>query len=157
MEIFEPSLPGLLWVLAIGLSAIVADVFFETEILSVAALLGISIYLSLLVDVPIQWRVLLVLLCWLVVTGLFYLVWKRFMAPLIRSGFARGIDESVNTAVGSTGILRRIDGKVFVYWNGDLWPIDETEENRMLEDQAEVLISSVEGGVFTVAPATTNR
>lgn len=152
MDIFEPSLQGLFWVVAICLSAIVADVFFETEILSLGALLGISVYLSLLVDVPLQWRVLIILFCWLVVTGLFYLIWKRFVVPLIRRGFTRGIDESLNTAVGSTGILRRIDGKVFVYWNGDLWPIVETEENRTLDDRSEVLIAAVEGGVFTVTP-----
>src|SRR5690606_22936665 len=123
-DILDPTIQGLLWVLAIGLTIIVADVFFETEILSIGALLGISIYVSLLFDVDIKWRVLIAIACWLLVTALFYLVWKRFVTPLIRRGFSSGMNEAIHSAVGATAEFRLIDGKAFVYWNGDLWPVD---------------------------------
>jgi hypothetical protein len=115
---FDPTLESFLWVIAIGLTIVIVDVFFETEILSAGALLGISIYFSLLFDVDWKWRVLNALVCWLVVTALFYAVWKRFVTPLIRRGFTSGIKESIHSAVGAVGEFRLIDGKAFVYWNG---------------------------------------
>ncbi len=86
----------------------IADAFFETEILSTGALLGISAYFSLLFDIEWKWRVLICLGCWLVVTALFYTVWKRFVTPLIRRGFTSGIKESIHSAVGSIGEYRSI-------------------------------------------------
>jgi hypothetical protein len=152
-DILDPSLQGLLWVLAIGLTIIVIDVFFETEILSVGALLGISIYVSLLVDVDVKWRVLIALLCWLAMTALFYLV-----TPLIQRGFSKGMAESIHSAVGATGEFRLIEGKAFVYWNGDLWPVDLDEDggdgadadDGRFSDRDKVTIKTVTNGVFTI-------
>ena len=90
-DLLDPSWQGLLWVLAIGMTIVVIDVFFETEVLSVGALLGISIYVSFLFDVDVKWRVLIALLCWLVVTALFYAVWKKFITPLIQRGFSKAL------------------------------------------------------------------
>ena len=158
-DLLDPSLQGFLWVIAIGLTIVILDVFFETEILSVAALLGISIYFSLLIDVDVKWRVLIAIFCWLGVTALFYAVWKRFLTPLIRSGFTKGIDETIHSAVGDTGEFRLIDGKAFVYWNGDLWPVDLDEDGSeaadvddgRFEDRDKVTIKTVTNGTFTIA------
>jgi len=157
-DILDPTVQGLLWVIAIGLTIIVADVFFETEILSVGALLGISVYVSLLFDVDIKWRVLIALLCWLVVTALFYVVWKRFVTPVIQGSFSRGMAEAIDSAVGSTGEFRLIEGKAFVYWNGDLWPVDldgdgdgsADIDNGRFKDRDKVTIKSVTNGTFTI-------
>lgn len=157
-DILDPSLQGLLWVLAIGLTIVVIDVFFETEILSVGALLGISIYVSLLFDVDVKWRVLIALLCWLVVTALFYTVWKRLVLPLIQRGFSKGMAEAIHSAVGATGEFRLIDGKAFVYWNGDLWPVDLDEDggdtadadDGRFKDRDKVTIKTADNGIFTI-------
>lgn len=157
-DILDFTVQGLLWVLAIGLTIIVVDVFFETEILSVGALIGISIYTSLLFDVDIKWRVLIAIACWLLVTALFYLVWKRFVTPLIQRGFSKGINEAIHSAVGATGEFRRIDGKAFVYWNGDLWPVDldedgggsaDADDGRFI-DRDKVIIKTASNGTFTI-------
>lgn len=158
MDILDPSVQGFLWVIAIAFTIVILDVFFETEILSVGALLGISVYFSLLFDVDWKWRALIALICWLAVTAMFYLVWKRFVTPLIRRGFTRGIAESIHSAVGATGEFRLIQGKAFVYWNGDLWPVDldgdgvgsADVDNGRFEDHQKVKITSAENGVFTV-------
>ena len=157
-DILDPSWQGLLWVTAIGLTIVVIDVFFETEILSVGALLAISIYVSLLFDVDVKWRVLIVLICWLVVTALFYAVWKRFASPLIRRGFSKGMEESIHSAVGSSGEFRLIDGKAFVYWNGDLWPVDLNEDggdgadvdDGRFNDLEKITIKAVNNGIFSI-------
>ncbi len=159
MDILDPSLSGLLWVVAIGLTVIVIDVFFETEILSVSALIGISIYLSLLFDVALKWRVLFGFVSWLIVMALFYLVWKRFVTPLLRKGIVGGIKESSLSATGAIGEFRLIDGKAFVYWNGDLWPVKNEQENEAgepradcFEDREPVVIKEMENGLATIRP-----
>ena len=161
-DLLDPSWQGLLWVLAIGLTIVIVDVFFETEILSVVALLGISIYVSLLFDVDVKWRVLIALLCWLAVTALFYTVWKRFVTPLIQRGFSKGMAESIHSAVGATGEFRLIDGKAFVYWNGDLWPVDLDEDggdsadadDGRFKDRDKITINTVSNGIFTIKERT---
>ena len=156
MEFFDPSLQGLLWVLAICVTVIIADVFFETEVLSVLALLGVAIYVALLFDVGAKWWVLIAFLCWLVMTALFYVVWKRLVAPLLKKALKPGIEESIHQAVGSIGEYRLIDQKPFVYWNGDLWPVDESpgepqSEANSMQDHQQVRIASVTNGIFTVS------
>lgn len=158
MDILDPSIPGLMWVLAICLTIIIADVFFETEILSVGALIGVSIYVSLLFDVNLKWRILVGFICWLAMTGLFYVVWKRFVTPLIRRAFTKGMNESILSAVGATAEFRLIDGKPFVYWNGDLWPAEQDKGSEkgassgpsdcQFQDHEKVVITHAENGTF---------
>jgi len=157
-DLLDFTLQGFLWVVAIGLTIVIIDVFFETEILSVSALLGISIYFSLVFDVDMKWRVLIAILCWLAVTALFYAVFKRFVSPLIRRGFTRGMNEAIHSAVGSVGEFRLIDGKAFVYWNGDLWPVDldgdgansaDSDDGRY-KDRDKVTIQTADKGIFTI-------
>lgn len=162
MNLLDPSLQGFLWVLAIALTVIVLDVFFETEILSIAALIGISIYFALLFDVSVKWQVLIALVCWLAVTGLFYAVWKRLIAPLIRRCLPSGADEAIHSAVGAVGEFRLIGGKTFVQWNGDLWPVDLDPESAGAEtfpftDHEKVTITGVAGGIFSITERSTAR
>jgi len=154
---------GFLWVLAIALTILVLDVFFETEILSVAALVGISIYFALLFDVSMKWKILIALFCWLAVTALFFAVWKRAIAPLIRRCLPAGANESIHSALGAVGEYRHIAGKNFVEWNGDLWPVDldptgGSDDPPSFADHQKVTITGVTGGIFSIAersPATT--
>ena len=157
-DILDFTLQGFLWVIATGLTVVIIDVFFETEILSVIALLGISVYFSLLIDVEVKWRVLIAILCWFAVTALFYAVFKRFISPLIRRGFTKGMHELIHSAVGAVGEFRLIDGKAFVYWNGDLWAVDldgdgagsaDTDDGRF-QDHDKVIIQTADKGIFTI-------
>lgn len=152
MNFFDPSLAGLLWVLAIGLTVLVLDVFFETEILSIAALLGISVYVSLWFDLDVKWRVLAAILCFFVVVAIFYTFWKRLAAPMIRGILPSGHDESIRSAPGDTAEFRLIDGHAFVSWNGDLWPVEVAGDGDVgaFEDHEKVLIEAETNGVFTI-------
>jgi len=51
LSFIDPSVSGLTWVIAISLFVILVDIFFETKILTVLALLGVSVYFSLLFDI----------------------------------------------------------------------------------------------------------
>jgi len=156
MEILAPTLQGFLWVIAMGVTIVIADAFFETEILSTGAQLGISAYFSLLFDIEWKWRVLICLGCWLVVTALFYTVWKRFVTPLIRRGFTSGIKESIHSAVGSIGEYRSIEGKAFVYWNGDLWPVAPAKVHENFKKNDKVRILASDNGIFTITELNTD-
>ena len=148
----DPSFEGFMWVIAIALTVIVLDVFFETEILSVAALLGISVYFSLLFDISVKWKLLIALLCWIGVTALFYRFWKRAIAPLIRNLINTGENEAIHSAVGASAEFRLIEGQPFAYWNGDLWPLELKEEQ--FEDRQKVIVEAVVNGNFTVREIT---
>lgn len=150
MSIFDPSLQGFLWVLAIAMTVLVLDIFFETEFLSLAALIGISIYLSLLFDVSTKWTILISLGCLSVLIAIFYLLWKQMIAPLVRRCLPSGADEAIHSAVGATATFRKINEKTFVEWNGDLWPVDVSSDSPRFSDRAPVKITSVENGVFSI-------
>jgi len=157
VNFFDPSLQEFLWVLAVALAVLVLDVFFETEFLSVSALLGISIYFTMLLDLDAKWSVLVALLCWAATIALFYLFWKRFLSPAIRRMLPAGADEAIHSAVGATGEFRLIDGRAFVSWNGDLWPVEFPRERETDEfaDRERVLIESVDNGIFTISRTNT--
>jgi len=93
-----PSVGGSLWVIAVALTVLFLDVFFSTEILSIAALLGVSSYGALLSNVPWKWTILVALVCWVISVALFYTLWKRVVAPLILHLFDTGPKETIYSA-----------------------------------------------------------
>ncbi|MEX2578273.1 MAG: hypothetical protein WD342_04380 [Verrucomicrobiales bacterium] len=153
MSLLDPTLHGFFWVLVVAMGVILADVFLETEILSNLALLAISMYAGLLFGASPLTSILIGVVTLVVLIALFYAVWKRVAAPAIRRCLPAGSDEAIHSAKGATGEYRLIDGKSFVQWNGDLWPVDlEAEELPNFSDRAPVRIESAEGGVFSISP-----
>jgi len=155
LALLDPSWGGLLWVIAIGLTVLVLDVFFATEVLSWLALMGISLYVSLLVETSLKWRVLVFLVCWLLTMWAFATVGRRGLRAMARKLGSGGEDvphsgeEVLETAVGSRAVYRLIDGNPFAEWNGDLWPAT-TDQSADLEDGQPVRILSLAEGHFHV-------
>jgi hypothetical protein len=145
--IIDPTLSGLAWVFAISLFVILLDIFFDTKILTVAALLTVSIYFSLLFEISIKWRISISIICWLGTTAAYYLLADRFLVPVVRKIFPSGMSEL--NATGDVGVYRIIDGKRFVYWNGDLWGVQPHDEGNFQDNQSVEIISS-ENGKFTI-------
>jgi len=148
--LFDPTTEGFTWVIAVAITIIFIDVFFSTEILSATAILGVAVYFTLLFEISWQWRVLLALICWLASMALFYTLWKVVIAPVVFKVFRAGIKESIHLASGDTGEFRSIEGKMFVLWNAELWPV-EISPTAALTDHDKVLIEKVEKGVFTIS------
>ncbi|MBE34853.1 MAG: hypothetical protein CMI16_04740 [Opitutaceae bacterium] len=145
--IIDPTISGLAWVFAISLFVILLDIFFDTKILTVAALLAVSIYFSLLFEISIKWKISISIICWLGTTAAYYLLADRFLVPAVRKIFTKGISET--NATGDVGLYRIIDGKRFVYWNGDLWGINSHDEENFEDGQSVEIISS-ENGKFDI-------
>ena len=149
MGLFDPSMEGFLWVIAISLTVIVLDIFFNTEILSCLAILAVSVYLAALCDVSLKWQIMIILVCWLV-TSLFYFgIARKLMIPLVQKIIPQGRGESIHEAVNSIAEYRLIDNKSFVCWNGDLWPLSN-EDTSHFNDHDKVRVEAVEHGIFTI-------
>jgi membrane protein implicated in regulation of membrane protease activity len=149
MGLFDPSMEGFLWVIAISFTVILLDIFFNTEVLSGLALLLVSAYLAALCDVSVKWQVLIVLICWLVSSLFFFGVARKVMIPLVKKIIPEGRKESIDDAIGSMAEFRLIDDKSFVRWNGDLWPLSN-EDTSSFNDHEKVRVEAVENGIFTI-------
>jgi len=149
MGLFDPSMEGFLWVIAISLTVILLDIFFNTEVLSGLALLGVSVYLAALCDVSIKWQILIVLISWLISSLFFFGIARKLMIPLVQKIIPPGRDEALHEAIDSIAEFRLIDDKSFVYWNGDLWPLSN-EDTSHFNDHDKVRIEAVENGIFTI-------
>lgn len=145
--IIEPSVSGLTWVLAISLFVILLDIFFDTKILTILALLAVSIYFSLLFEISIKWRISISIICWLGTTAAYYAIAARFLVPAVKTLFTSGISESEPS--GKKGTYRIIEDKPFVYWNGDLWEVKDHNQKEFDDGQV-VLITSSENGKLTI-------
>ena len=148
MGLIDPTMEGFLWVLAISLSVILLDIFFNTEVLSAIALLAVSFYLAAMIDVDLKWQIIITLACWLVTCLLFFGLARKLMLPLVKKIIPEGEKESIHKAIGSTAEFRLIDDKSLVYWNSDLWPVEDDENS--FKDHEKVMIKSVKNGIFTI-------
>jgi len=147
LSFIDPSVSGLTWVIAISLFVILVDIFFETKILTVLALLGVSVYFSLLFDISTKWRISISILCWLGTSAGYYFIAGKFLVPTVKSLFTKGYNEV--DATGEEGVYRVIEDKRFIYWNGDLWGV-KAHEHEDFSDGQTVLITSSENGKFTI-------
>lgn len=144
--ILTPSWEGFAWVVAICLSIVILDSFFQTELLSHLAIIGNSIYFALLFDFSIKWTVCIALIAWLLTTILYYLVWSKFIRPSLLLVLGKGAKELQDDAEGQNGIFRIIEEESFVKWNGDLWPV--ADESKCFNDGDKVIIESCIKGII---------
>jgi hypothetical protein len=145
--IIGPSSSGLAWVFAISLFVILIDIFFDTKVVTSLAILAVAVYFSLLFEISVKWRISISILCWLGTTAVYYLIAGRFLVPVVQALFTKGISEP--DATGADGTYRIIEGKRFVYWNGDFWPINVHNQEDFKDGQT-VSITSSDNGKFTI-------
>lgn len=149
-SILEPSWAGSVAVLAAIITILVADVFFAIDAIAVIGLLAVSAYITLLIDVPWQWQILLLIAIWLGTTLLFYVGWRSLAKPISRA-LSPKIHETIESSVGSVCVYRQINGKSFAYWNGDLWPA-VVDSNASISDGDEAQILANKNGQFHLKP-----
>ncbi len=139
------------WLLAIAVTLLVLDLFFQTEALSLVSAGLFALYFTLWTDAPVQWDVLVFLGYALLVLLLYMLFWRRCVLPLMARLFLRNaVRESVENAPGSTGVFRRIGDACFVEWNGELWSV-EAEDLAAFADREPVAIQNQSKGTFLIA------
>lgn len=139
------------WLLAIAVTLLVLDLFFQTEALSLVSVGVFALYFTLWVDAPLQWDVLVFLGFALLALALYMLFWRKFVLPLVSRLLLRNaVRESVENAPGSVGVFRRIGEACFVEWNGELWAVEAKDLNEF-SDREPVLIQNQSNGTFLIA------
>jgi len=145
-SILEPSTTGTIAVVAAIVTILIADVFFAIDEIAVIGLLLVSLYLTLLIDVSWQWQVLIVIAIWLAATLLFYVGWRYIASPLSKLLSPKN-QESIHEAAGELCVYRKIEGKSFAFWNGELWPA-VIDDASTFENGDEALVSKTLNGQF---------
>lgn len=109
------------WSLAVGLTLLVLDVLFCTEFISWVGLVLFSLWGTLLLDLPVQWSVLVFMGFLAVCFVFYYTLWvhvvRRFvMGYLNRKGYKEARDQ----VAGRTGEIRGEGGEAMVKCGDEL-------------------------------------
>ena len=110
------------------------------------AIIGNSIYFSLLFDFSVKWTVVIAIIAWLITIALYYLIWSKFIRPSLLLLLGKGEKELQESSEGETATFRIIEGESFVKWNGDLWPVEDG--SKCFNNDEKVTIDSCLNGII---------
>lgn len=119
------GLSGPQTLVVVALILVVVDIFIQSDVATHVAYILISIAVAWLVPVQVLFRVLVGLAAWGFLVYIHYSLWRKFathfvnrvIAPTKFRAGARGL-------IGSTGVVKEIDGRKMVSLQGDLWPYE---------------------------------
>ena len=139
------------WAAAVAIIAFLLDIFFiQCEIISYAAVFVIVIAAVTMIDMPVEWACVVIIITTLIAFYLLHLLWEKVLNPFFNKTLMRGVQqEAINEVVGQSGEFRRLGTSCFVNWNGELWPA-QCEEPESFSNNEKVLITANKGGVFTI-------
>ncbi len=139
------------WLLAVSLTLLVLDVFICTELLSWVALVLIALYATWLIDLPIQWSVLLFLACLAGEVLLYYSFWAQVVRPLVMNVMLHGAPDDIQeNPVGRVGVaIRGDDGSYCVKVADLLYPV-APQDYHLLTVGEQVRVTELNGGIARV-------
>jgi membrane protein implicated in regulation of membrane protease activity len=112
--------------IAIAIILILLDVFIPTEILSHIAIVLLCVAVFWLLEIPILWRIAASIFAWFVMVGGYYLFWKQVVTQVGNKFIApTRFKTSVESIVGSSGVVEEIEGSVMCRVQDELWPIED--------------------------------
>lgn len=147
------------YILVFLLIALVWDIFFEWYIPTILGILYFSAYLTnkvmehtTLLDGP--WVYLFSIFSFFLMLAGYLYLWKGMKIFLdktfLRKQNALAAD-AAEKAVGSSGIIRIIDGDYFIKYNSDLYAIDKNNFNPSdFSDGQSVTIAALKDGIVSV-------
>lgn len=129
------------WLLALGVTLFLVDLFFATDYISWGAVLALAGYTTWRFHPGVLWSVAIFLLScafWLVV---YYAFFRELVAKVVRKTLVRGApDDSVDRIVGAEGKIRIVEGTPFFLCNGEeLLPIADSGDVWRENDRARVV------------------
>ncbi len=148
-------LTALHWMLAVAITLFIIDIFLQSDVVSWLSLFLFAAYFSLYLDVsigfPLQWLLLLFVVILSVLFVVYYTLWYKLVAPLIKRAFLRNaVVEVSDRAAGETAIYRLIEGNEFVNWNGELWSAAFANTLQQAQDGEKVRIIRSESGKMLI-------
>lgn len=150
--IFTLSAASIIVLVALILTILALDIFFQADILSLLGLLGVSIYIALSFDIALEWKLLWTIIIWLLTSFFFYFGWRVIAKPLCDL-ITPKIETCAANCKGQTGTFRSISGKAFCHWNGDLWPINCNNSDDYFDGE-EILILGIDAGKLSITKKT---
>lgn len=115
------------WMLAVGITLLVLDVFFSTELLSWLALVIFAAWGTWLVGLPLQWSVLVFCAFLALAAGLYFAMWNQLVRPFVMRVMLRHSPrESIETLSGRHGCIIGSDGHLCVRIDDQIFPLAES-------------------------------
>lgn len=139
------------WLLAIGLTLFILDIFFCTEILSWGALILFAVWGAWMLDLPLQWSAFSFLLFLGIGFAFYYALWAKAIRPIILKTMLSNAPKDADEAmVGSHGTVCGKGENLCVRCGDELWPI-HADDRKGLEAGAQVSITALEHGFVRVS------
>lgn len=134
------------WMLAISLTLLVLDVFFNTEFLSWVSMLVFSLWGTMQFDLPVQWSVL-VYICILMLSAVFYYtLWTHCVRRLVMDCLLRRAPrEAQDCLAGTRGRIVGEGDSLSVKYGDQFLPVAEECRGQVSAGEV-VIITEVKSG-----------
>jgi membrane protein implicated in regulation of membrane protease activity len=134
--------------LVVALILVIVDAFIQSDIATHVAYVLVCVAVAYWVPVHILFRILVALVVWVLLVYAHYSLWRELVTHFVNRVVApTKYREGAHALIGSTGIVKEIDGKKMVSAAGDLWPFESKEDPP---NEARVKIVGVKGGALRV-------
>lgn len=144
MEWFIPE-----WLVALALTLFILDIFLMTEILSWGGVFSLAVWLTWKIDASWKWMVLVFVASFTMFAFMYWFLFRNVIGRFVRRIMqGKSQDEALYSLKGKTGRIKNIDGKSFVFVDGELWPV--IYNLATLPDGAIVKVKCVERGELKV-------
>ena len=142
LEWISSSFSGILpeWLLALGLTLLLIDLFCATDFISWIGVVALAGYTTWRLGPNGYWALAVFLISgavWLVV---YYAFWREIVVQVVRKALTKTApDDSVDRIVGAEGRIRIVEGKPFFLHNGEeLLPIADSDSAWRENDRVRV-------------------
>lgn len=114
------------WLLAVAITALVLDVFFQTEIISWGSLIVFAIWATVKCDLPVQWSILVFIIFLGIALALYFTIWKQLVNRFTDKVLLKNAPkETLDSYVGGKGEICGEGDNMCVKYNSELHPVAE--------------------------------
>ncbi len=138
------------WLIALSLTLLIIDLFFDSEFLSWTAMLILTSYFTYKIGPELKWGILVFLLILSVIVLLYYTAYRSLIVNTVHKTLLRNApDETTDRIVGKKLRIRIINGVTMVKWDDELWHVANAD-TLSLADGDEVIVEAFADGQATV-------
>lgn len=142
------------WMLAVGITLLVLDVFVNTELLSWLALMIFAAWGTWLAGLPLQWSVLVFCAFLALAAGLYFAMWNRLVRPFVMRVMLRHSPrESIETLSGRQGCIIGSGEQLCVRLGDQIFPLAECCRAGLVAGDR-VVVCGMEGAAALVEKQT---
>lgn len=144
------------WMLAVGLTLLVLDIFINTELLAWVALVIFAAWGTWLLGLPIQWSVLAFIVFFALAVAIYYTLWVQVVRRAVQGLWLRKAPaETVDTFAGKTGRVIGGGENLCVRCGDHIFPIAESDRAGLAEGDS-VRITALDGATARVQKSETS-